>query len=77
VRLFRTFTLHGFIVSGIPLVEALMLAFGGGIVSMVTALISNAVLFITVAPRIIAMTKRMVISKPKEYGVREKGEENL
>jgi len=44
---------------------------------MVTALISNAVLFITVAPRIIAMTKRMVISKPKEYGVREKGEENL
>jgi uncharacterized membrane protein len=56
--------------SGVPFVEALVLAFGGGIISMVTALICNTVLFTTVAPRIIAITKKMVISKPEEAEVR-------
>jgi energy-coupling factor transport system substrate-specific component len=71
------YTTWFYMVSGIPLVEALVMAFGGGIVSMVTALISNTVLFTTVAPRIIAITKKMVISKPKEHVGLEQSEENL
>jgi len=66
-----------YMVSGIPLVEALLLAFGGGTVSLLSALISNTVLFTTVVPRIIAITKRMVISKPKQYAGFEKSEEKL
>jgi hypothetical protein len=64
-------------VSGVPLAEALMLAFGGGIVSMVTALVCNTVLFTTVAPRIIAITKKMVMPEPTEQAGLEKSEENL
>jgi len=71
------YTTWFYMVSGIPLVEALVMAFGGGIISMVTALISNTVLFTTIAPRIIAITKKMVISKPKEHAGSEKSEENL
>jgi len=48
-----------------PLTASLIMAFGGGIVPMVTAIINNTVLFTMVAPRIIAIIRRMVISKPK------------
>jgi uncharacterized membrane protein len=65
------YTTWFYIVSGIPFVDALVLAFGGGVISMVTALICNTVLFTTVTPRIIAITRKMVISKPEEAGVRE------
>jgi len=65
------YTAWFYVVSGFPLVEALMLAFGGGIISMVTALSCNTVLFTTVAPRIIAITRRMVTSKPEEVAVKE------
>jgi len=71
------YTTWFYMVSGIPLVEALVMAFGGGAVSMVTALLNNTVLFTTVVPRIIAITKRMVMSKPKEYAGFEKSEEKL
>jgi len=71
------YTTWFYMVSGIPLMDALAMSFGGGIVSMVTALICNTVLFTTVAPRIIAITKKMVISKPKERVGLEKSEENL
>jgi len=71
------YTTWFYMVSGVPLVEALVMAFGGGIVSMVTAVISNTVLFTTIAPRIIAITKKMVMSKPEEHVGLEKSEENL
>jgi len=61
------YTTWFYVVSGMPLGVALVTAFGGGIVSMVTAIINNTVLFTTVAPRVIAITKKMVISKPKEH----------
>jgi uncharacterized membrane protein len=71
------YTAWFYMVSGVPLAEALMLAFGGGIVSMVTALVCNTVLFTTVAPRIIAITKKMVMPEPTEQAGLEKSEENL
>ncbi len=55
------YTTWFYMVSGVPFVEALVLAFGGGVISMVTALICNTVLFTAVAPRIIAMTRRMLM----------------
>lgn len=70
------YTAWFYVVSGFPLLEALVLAFGGGIISMVTALICNTVLFTTVAPKIIVITKKMITSKPNEH-VGEKSEENL
>ncbi|MGF3573594.1 MAG: ECF transporter S component [Candidatus Bathyarchaeia archaeon] len=66
------YTTWFYIVSGVPFVESLVLAFGGGIASMVTALICNTVLFTTVAPRTIAITRRMLMPKPEEAGGRER-----
>ncbi|MBS7632808.1 ECF transporter S component [Candidatus Bathyarchaeota archaeon] len=70
------YTTWFYVFSGIPLLEALVLAFGGGVISMVTALICNTVLFTTVAPRIIVIMRKM-ISKPEEVEVRGESEENL
>jgi len=53
-------------VYGMTFEVALATAFGGGMVSMVTAIINNTVLFTAVAPRIIAITQKMVMPKPKE-----------
>lgn len=71
------YTAWFYLVSGMPLVVALVTSFGGGIAPMVSAIINNTVLFTTVAPRIIVIIRRMVISKPKEDLGIKKGEENL
>ena len=59
------YTAWFYLVSGMPLTAAIIMAFGGGIVPMVAAIINNTVLFTMVAPRIIAIIRKMVISKPK------------
>jgi len=70
------YTTWFYMVFGMPLGVALLTAFGGGIVSMVTAIINNLVLFTAVAPRIIAVIRRMVISNQREKLGAEKSEEN-
>ena len=55
------YTTWFYLVSGMPLILALITAFSGGIISMVTAIINNTVLFMTVAPRIIGTMRRMVV----------------
>ena len=67
------YTAWSYLISGMPLTESLVLSFGGGIVPMVTALINNTVLFTMLAPRIITIIRRMVMTKPKG-GIR--GESN-
>jgi len=62
------YTTWFYLVSGMPLMVALAAAFGGGIISMVTAIINNTVLFMTVAPRIMGTMRRMVVPKPEERG---------
>ncbi|NVL92906.1 MAG: hypothetical protein HWN71_07725 [Desulfobacterales bacterium] len=51
------YTTWFYLVSGMPLIVALITAFSGGIISMVTAILNNAVLFMTVAPRIIRIIR--------------------
>jgi len=55
-----------YMVYGMSLEVALVTAFGGGIVSMITAMINNTVLFTAVAPRIIKVLQKWVMPKPKE-----------
>ena len=55
------YTTWFYLISGMPLIVALITAFSGGIISMVTAIINNTVLFMTVAPRIIGTMRRMVV----------------
>jgi len=55
------YTTWFYLVSGMPLVVALGTAFGGGITSMVTAIINNTVLFTTIVPRIIRILRIMVM----------------
>lgn len=62
------YTTWFYLVSGMPLMVALVTAFGVGIISMVTAILNNMILFVTVAPRIIGIMRRMVLSKPKKRG---------
>jgi len=57
------YTTWFYLVSGMPLMVALVTAFGGGIISMITAIVNNMVLFVTVAPRIIGVMRRMVVEK--------------
>ena len=60
------YTTWFYLVSGMPLIAALVMAFSGGVISMVTAIINNTVLFMTVVPRIIGTMRRMVALKPEE-----------
>ena len=55
------YTTWFYLVSGMPLLVALGTAFSGGIISMVTAIINNTVLFTTIVPRIVRLLRRMVM----------------
>ena len=59
------YTTWFYLVSGMPLIVALGMAFSGGITSMITAIINNAVLFTTIVPRIISILQRMVMGHEK------------
>ena len=55
------YTTWFYLVSGMSLLVALGTAFSGGIISMVTAIINNTVLFTTIVPRIVRLLRRMVM----------------
>lgn len=55
------YTTWFYLVSGMPLIVAVGTAFAGGIVSMITAIINNTVLFTTIVPRIIRILRKMVM----------------
>ncbi|UCE15421.1 MAG: ECF transporter S component [Candidatus Bathyarchaeota archaeon] len=59
------YTTWFYLVSGMPLVVALGTAFSGGIISMITAIINNTVLFTTIVPRIVRILRRMVMGYEK------------
>jgi energy-coupling factor transport system substrate-specific component len=70
------YTAWSYLISGMSLTESLILSFGGGIVPMVTALVNNTVLFTMVAPRIIMVIRRTVITDPKGGLIGESREES-
>jgi len=55
------YTTWFYMVSGMPFIVALVIAFGEGITSMITAVINNTVLFTTILPRITRVLRRMVM----------------